>query len=183
MSILFVDGWFGPDPGDWQELWAKTLPDAARLEQEDWERPERKAWVERLDEAIASCRRPPVLIAHSLGCVTVAHWVAAGSGRPVRAALLAAPADVERNHEADIRGFAPIPLSAFPFPTLVVASGNDRWMTPDRARCFADAWGAGLAEAGDVGHLTVGDGYGPWPAGRRLLDDFLAATGSPADDS
>jgi hypothetical protein len=26
MTILFVDGWLGPDPGDWQELWARALP-------------------------------------------------------------------------------------------------------------------------------------------------------------
>jgi uncharacterized protein len=67
MRILFVDGWNGPDPGDWQELWLRELPGATRVEQEDWEMPERQAWVRRLDEAIALCAEPPVLIAHSLG--------------------------------------------------------------------------------------------------------------------
>lgn len=38
----------------------------------------RAAWVARLDETIARCAQPPVLVAHSLGCPTLAHWVAAG---------------------------------------------------------------------------------------------------------
>jgi predicted alpha/beta hydrolase family esterase len=54
MRVLFVDGWYGPDPGDWQELWLSDLPGAARVEQDDWETPERDAWGARLDEAIAA---------------------------------------------------------------------------------------------------------------------------------
>lgn len=174
---MFVDGWFGPEPGDWQELWAHKLPGSFRLEQSDWEQPERHTWVAQLDKAIADCSRPPVLIAHSLGCLTVAHWVAEGAGRPVRAAMLVTPADVEDNPEPAIQGFDPIPRQAFPFPTLVAASSSDRWMTPERARYFADRWGAQFADAGDVGHLTVKGGYGPWPLGERLLDEFLATAG------
>jgi predicted alpha/beta hydrolase family esterase len=173
MTILFVDGWFGPDPGDWQELWARNLPGSVRVEQDDWLRAGRDQWVARLDEAIARCEEAPVLVAHSLGCLTVAHWVADGIQRPVRAALLATPADVEHNVTPEIVGFAPIPRTAFPFPTIVVASQNDHWMTPERALSFATAWGAHLVKAGEVGHLTVGEGYGPWPEGERLLDDLL----------
>ena len=46
MRILFIDGWYGPDPGDWQELWLRSLPDAARVEQDDWETPDTQviAW-------------------------------------------------------------------------------------------------------------------------------------------
>ncbi|MGH3309647.1 MAG: RBBP9/YdeN family alpha/beta hydrolase [Streptomyces sp.] len=176
MSVLFVDGWFGPDDGDWQELWADRLCDAERLTQDDWVRPERQAWVARLDQAIAECPRPPVLIAHSLGCVTVAHWVADGAGRSIRAAMLVTPADVEYNSETEIQGFTPIPRLPFPFPTMVVASSNDRWMAPERARSFADSWCAQFADAGDVGHLTVNEGYGPWPLGEELLEEFLAST-------
>jgi predicted alpha/beta hydrolase family esterase len=81
VSVLFVDGWFGPDPGDWQELWAENLPGSIRVAQADWERPERHSWAARLDQAIAECREPPVLIAHSLGCLTVAAWAAGHGGR------------------------------------------------------------------------------------------------------
>jgi uncharacterized protein len=176
VSVLFVDGWFGPDPGDWQELWAENLPGSIRVAQADWERPERHSWVTRLDQAIAECCEPPVLIAHSLGCLTVAAWAADHGGRPVRAAMLVTPADVERNPEPAIRGFAPIPSQALPFPALVVASGNDQWMTLGRARFFADAWEARFAEAGAVGHMMASEGYGPWPEGEELLAALLDAS-------
>jgi serine hydrolase len=173
MTVLFVDGWLGPDPGDWQELWARKLPGSIRVAQDDWRLAERDRWVARLDEAIARCPEPPVLVAHSLGCLTVAHWVADGPRRPVRAALMVTPADVERRVTAEIVGFDPIPRTPFPFPTIVAASRNDAWMTPERALSFARAWGARLVDAGEVGHLTVDGGYGPWPEGERLLGDLL----------
>ncbi|MEO3827699.1 alpha/beta hydrolase [Actinomadura sp. B10D3] len=173
MTILFVDGWLGPEAGDWQELWARKLPGSVRVEQDDWRFAERDPWIARLDEAIASCAEPPVLVAHSLGCLAVAHWAAKGPERPVRAALMVTPADVERNPTAEIVGFDPIPRRAFPFKTIVVASQNDRWMSPERALSFATSWGARVVDAGEVGHMTVRGGYGPWPEGERFLDDLL----------
>lgn len=169
MSVVFVDGWLGPDPGDWQELWARDLPGSSRVVQDEWVEAERGAWVRRLGEVLARCPEPPVLVAHSLGCITLAHWVAEGAPVRVRAALLATPADVESVREPQIRGFAPIPRARFPFPTVVAASRNDRWMTPERARSFAESWGARFTDAGEVGHLTVGNGFGPWLEGRALL--------------
>jgi uncharacterized protein len=180
MRTLFIDGWYGPDPGDWQELWVRDLPDAARVEQDDWEMPEREAWVERLDEAIARCPEPPLVVAHSLGCLTLAHWVAVGAGHSVRAAMLAAPADVEVNDEPALRSFAPIPRTPFPFPAVVVASRTDPWMTPQRARAFADAWGASFIDGGDVGHLMASGGYGPWPHGREVLAELARRTAGAA---
>lgn len=169
LSVLFVDGWYGPDQGDWQQLWSRELPGSARVAQADWERPDRDAWVARLDAAIAACPEPPVLVGHSLGALTVLHWAAGRPGRAVRAALLVTPADVERRDEPALRGFAPIPVAWLPFPALVVSSDDDWWMTPERARHFAERWGAGYAEAGAVGHLTVADGPGAWPHGLELL--------------
>lgn len=172
-KLLFVDGWHGPDPGDWQELWASRTPGAARVTQDDWDVAAAGAWVARLDETIARYDTPPVLVAHSLGCPTVVWWAAAHPARPVRAAMLVTPADVECNPRPEITGFAPLPQTPLPFPALVVASGSDSWMSPQRAQSFASAWGARYAEAGDVGHLTVAEGYGPWLAGERYLAELL----------
>jgi uncharacterized protein len=177
VGVLFVDGWFGPDPGDWQELWLGDLPEASRVEQADWERPDCRDWVRRLDEAVAKCLEPPLLVAHSLGCLTLAHWVASGARHHVRAAMLAAPADVETHDEPVLRSFAPIPRTPFPFPAVVVASRTDYWMTPQRAQEFATAWGASLVDGGDVGHLMASEGYGPWPLGRKILAELASRAG------
>ncbi|GAB4585545.1 RBBP9/YdeN family alpha/beta hydrolase [Nocardia sp. IFM 10818] len=172
MTVLFVDGWYGPEPQDWQSIWCERLPDAVRVAQDDWDKPRRGAWVARLDEAIGRCRRPPVLVGHSLGCLTIAHWVGAGGNRPVRGALLVTPADVEENPEPEVRGFDPIPRVALPFPSILAASRDDRWMTPGRAASLAASWGARLVDIGAVGHLT--GAHGPWPEGEVLLAELLA---------
>src|SRR3984957_20433562 len=104
IKLLFVDGWHGPDPGDWQELWASRTPGAARVTQDDWDVAEAGAWVARLDETIARYDTPPVLVAHSLGCPTVVRWAAALPAGPVRAGMLVTPADVECNPRPEITG-------------------------------------------------------------------------------
>jgi hypothetical protein len=172
MSVLFVDGWFGPDPGDWQSVWAERLPGSSRVVQDDWERPERDGWVARLDQAVAAQAEPPVLVGHSLGVLTVLHWVAAGAVRPVRGALLVTPADVEEHQEPAIAGFGPIPRERLPFPSILAASANDRWMSPARAEYFAAQWGSECVSIGEVGHLT--GAYGPWPDGEPLLAKLTA---------
>jgi len=42
-----------------------------------------------------------------------------------------------------------------------------------RATQFAQAWGSSLVDAGDAGHLNTVAGYGPWPAGERILVDLV----------
>jgi uncharacterized protein len=54
VTVLFVDGWHGPEPRDWQSVWRERLPVTARVEQDDWDKPVRADWVARLDEAIAT---------------------------------------------------------------------------------------------------------------------------------
>jgi predicted alpha/beta hydrolase family esterase len=113
-----------------------------------------------------------VLVAHSLGCVLVAHWAAARSGS-VAGALLVAPPDIERAGIAALDDFCPVPLKPLPFPSLMISSSDDPWCTPERSRQFADAWRAELVEVGAYGHLNSASGLGDWPAGRELLRQLL----------
>ena len=92
---LIVPGWGGSGPDHWQTHWERELPDASRLEVADWYAPRKDDWLRALDDAIRRAAAPPIVIAHSLGCIAVAHW-AASSRRPLRGALLVAPADLDR---------------------------------------------------------------------------------------
>lgn len=99
IRYLIVPGWQGSPEDHWQTHWQNSLPNSARVEQADWLTPRREDWVAALAEAIAADSTPVILIAHSLGCITVAHWAATAPLqflRQVRGALLVAPADVER---------------------------------------------------------------------------------------
>jgi predicted alpha/beta hydrolase family esterase len=157
----------------WQTLWERSNPGIMRVELPDWYRPNVKAWVEGIDRAVCHCATPPVLVAHSLGCIAVAHWAAVKNGR-LGGALLVAPADVERaGASALIATFAPIPRIRFNFPTILVASSNDPWCTAQRARGFAEQWGSRFVDIGDCGHINVASGFGPWPEGMALLNELL----------
>ena len=170
--FFLVPGLGSSGPDHWQTHFERLNPDFTRVEQRDWERPDRREWVDTLARALAGeALGQVVLVAHSLGCVTVAHW-AGRYGHRIKGALLVAPSDVETAHYAAFptTGFGPMPLRALPFPSKVVASRNDEWVTPARARQFAEAWGSELVDIGNAGHINAASGYGPWPAGLALLE-------------
>lgn len=79
IRYLIVPGWQGSPDNHWQSHWQRTLPNSARVEQHDWLTPQRQDWVQALEQAIAAEPSPVILIAHSLGCITVAHWAAQAS--------------------------------------------------------------------------------------------------------
>jgi predicted alpha/beta hydrolase family esterase len=174
IPILIVPGLGGSGPHHWQTYLERSFPGASRVDQEDWDRPDRDAWTERLIGAVEASPGA-VLVAHSLGCAVVAHVAAVRPDLPVAAALLVAPADVERERDAlaPLRSFAPMPCAPLPFRSIVVASADDPYMTPARARAFADDWGAEFVDAGALGHINVEAGFGPWPDGERMLRNLL----------
>jgi len=179
-SLLLVPGLNGSGPGHWQAAWAATRSRCTMLVQDSWDDPWPARWTARLDQAIAGLPGPVVLVAHSLGCATVAHWAAThdDAGKRVAAALLVAPCDVERpGAPASIARFQPMPRQILPFRSTVVASRNDPYATLGRARGFADSWGSAFVDAGALGHINAAAGLGDWPLGRILLDALLAAAG------
>lgn len=169
--FFIVPGLGSSGPDHWQTYFERQQPDCTRIEQRSWDVPDRAEWVATLEQALAGHDlRQVVLIAHSLGCATVAHW-AGQYGHRIKGALLVAPADVETAHFAAFptTGFGPMPLARLPFASTVVMSQNDEWVTPARAQQFATAWGSELIDAGEAGHLNTASGYGDWPAGLALL--------------
>ena len=172
--VFIVPGLGNSGPDHWQTHFERTNPDFTRIEQREWNTPDRTEWVETLEQALAGeDLSRVVLVAHSLGCATVAHW-AAQYGHCIKGALLVAPSDVETAHYAAFptTGFGPMPLQRLPFPSKLVMSQNDEWTTPARARQFAEAWGSELVDIGEAGHINVASGYGPWPAGLELLAEW-----------
>jgi len=180
LHVLVLPGWQNSGPQHWQSRWEAIYGDV-RVEQSDWMHPLRGDWMMRLDEAIGELEAreasPQVaLVAHSLGCQLVAAWAAhSRKTARVRAALLVAPPDVERDEvRAALHSFAPIVRERLPFPSLAVISTDDPFCALDRARTMATDWGAQVLELRQRGHLNSDSGLGDWPEGRQLLADLLA---------
>ncbi|PJE40154.1 MAG: alpha/beta hydrolase [Pseudomonas sp.] len=173
IRYLIVPGWQGSADEHWQSHWQRSLPNSARVEQADWLNPKREDWVAELQRSIASDPRPTILIAHSLGCITVAHWAAHApveSLRRVRAALLVAPADVERaNCPPALQNFAPTPQHSLPFPSQLVGSDNDTAASAARAIEMARDWGSDVAILSGAGHINVKSGHQRWEQGFAYL--------------
>ena len=173
IRYLIVPGWQGSSDDHWQSHWQRNLPNSARVEQDDWLTPRREDWVAALDRAVNASADPVILIAHSLGCVTVAHWSAHASLvslRKVRGALLVAPADVERPAcSPALRNFAPIPKHLLPFPSQVVGSDNDPAASAPRALQLARDWGAEAGILAGAGHINVKSGHRRWEQGFAYL--------------
>lgn len=172
-NVLTVTGLWDSGPQHWQTLWEARHRDWVRVPHRDFNTPERDEWVAELDAAIAQCEGPPLLVAHSLGCSTVAHWARSGSALRIAGAFLVAPADIDADsYPVAKNGFAPVPMERLPFPSFVVASADDPIVTLARARAFAEAWGSGYADVGNRGHLNGDSALGDWEEGYGLLQEF-----------
>ena len=173
IRYLIVPGWQGSPDDHWQTHWQNSLPNSVRVEQADWLKPRLEDWVGELQRTIAAHSSPVILIAHSLGCITVAHWAQLAplaSLRQVHGALLVAPADVERpNCPPALRNFAPIPNRLLPFATQVVSSDNDPAVSSQRALEMARHWGAEAGFLSQAGHINVKSGHQRWEQGFAYL--------------
>ena len=166
--LLIQPGWQDSGPEHWQSHWQQRLG-ARRVHNRDWHAPQLEEWLAGLHAGLEACGRPAVVIAHSLGCITVAHYARRHPER-IAAALLVAPADVERSAvPAALAGFGPIPRAPLPFPVVVVASSNDPYCLPVRAAALAAAWQAPVEWLSGAGHINAGSGLGGWQEGERYL--------------
>lgn len=179
ITTCILPGLGNSGPDHWQSHWERRDASCERIIQSEWDAPHCKDWVARLDQAVAQHTPPLVLVAHSSACALVVHWASSAPAsllRRVHGALLVAPSDPDNpNYPPDAVGFGPVPLSLLPFPSIVVASSDDRYVDPERARQYAEAWGSRFVLLQTAGHINAAAGFGPWPEGYALLDSLRTA--------
>lgn len=170
-NYLLLPGLGNSGPEHWQSRFERISENFHRIQQVNWEEPVCADWVANVDAAVMQYDPATVvLVAHSLGCLTVAHW-AAKYPREIKGALLVAPSDpaTEAYRAFKSEGFTPVPTGKLPFRTIVVASEDDPWVSLERAGEFAKNWGAELVNIGPAGHISSADGYGHWSEGWELV--------------
>ena len=168
-----LPGWHNSGPDHWQSRWQNTHG-FARVEQHNWDFPLRGDWMMQLEEAVLA-NPDAVLVAHSLGCVLVVAWAAHSKNvHRVSAALLVAPADVERPEmQHMLHSWSPIVRQRLPFKSTLASSRNDPYCSLLRASALAQAWGSRLVDCGMSGHINTDSRLGDWPEGFALLQDLL----------
>ncbi|HEV7704735.1 MAG TPA: alpha/beta fold hydrolase [Gemmatimonadaceae bacterium] len=170
--VLILPGLYDSGPDHWQSYWERSLPDVVRVTQRDWDTPDRVEWVATLERAVTEHGSDVVLVGHSTGCALIAFW-AASTARAVRGALIVGPSDTEAaSYPRGPTGWTPMPMERLPFPSIVVASTDDEYVTIARAQHFANAWGSAFVNIGPAGHINSASGLGEWPLGRELLAEL-----------
>lgn len=165
-TTLIVPGLNDSPPGHWQAWLEEILPDTRRVSQPDWGLPDLDSWSAHVAAAIDACSAPPVIVAHSFGVLAAVRAIQK-TPRAAAAALLVAPAD------PDTFGYAKLlPRFPLPFRCSLVASRTDPWMTFESASTWADRWDAKLIDHGNVAHINIDSGHGPWPAGLRFYREL-----------
>lgn len=171
-KYFIIPGLGNSDADHWQTHFEKSSKDFIRINQQEWDSPKCSDWIENIDNVLSNYDLSNVvLIGHSLGCATIAHW-ADKYNRIIKGAMFVAPSDVEApkyTNSFPASGFAPMPLNKLNFKTIVVASENDEWVTLERAKFFAKCWGSEFISIGNAGHINVVAGYGKWDKGLEIL--------------
>ena len=175
--VLIIPGLNDSGPDHWQTRWTRILPNACRVELGMWDDPHRNTWVNKLNLAIHRANAPVVLVAHSLGCATVAWWAEyerPGPDSAVVGALLVAPPDLDRpGLDPRLARFSACPRRELAFPSILVASRTDPYCTQRTGMATARDWGSRFFDAGDAGHINAESALGDWPAGQGLLGQMV----------
>jgi len=171
--LLILPGRNNSGPQHWQTLWQARRPDALRLEPSNWSEPELGDWMLALELAMKASPAPPMLVAHSMGCLLSICWASQHHAKfPIAGMFLVAPPNY--NREGFPASFSKVPQTPVPYPTLVISSTNDPYCPIDVAKKLAASWKAGFVSVGERGHIATEPGNGSWDEGWHLLKAFAA---------
>lgn len=172
--FIILPGSGGSGPAHWQSRWESANPSMRRFRPSSWDLPDFTDWLAALEAAVIAAAEPPVLVAHSLSCLLIAHWQKI-SQRPVKAALLVGvPDPASAVFPGYGMAFAKIPQGRLRFPSLVVTSTDDPYGSAEYAEVRAKQWGGRLAVIGPFGHINADSGLGDWPEGLVLLEGLVS---------
>ena len=177
IHTVIVPGVGGSEHDHWQSWLQRQLKSCSRVQQQDWNKPILHEWVEQFIKKVQSIQEPIQIVAHSFGCLTT---VAALAQHPelnqnIKNLVLVAPANPARFGDA---GFARESQNDYQqyfhqvklqVPTQMIISENDPWLNFQDALQLAKAWKIRPKNLGQVGHINVASGFGPFPE----IYDFL----------
>lgn len=177
IHTVIVPGVGGSEHDHWQSWLQRQLKSCSRVQQQDWNKPRLHEWIEQFIKTVQSIQEPIQIVAHSFGCLTT---VAALAQHPelnqnIKNLVLVAPANPARFGDA---GFARDSQNDYQqyfhqlklqVPTQMIISENDPWLNFQDALQLAKAWKIRPKNLGQVGHINVASGFGPFPE----IYDFL----------
>lgn len=175
IQLIMIPGLGGSGESHWQTLWEKEDASIVRVEQADWDNPICQIWVDQLEKTLLLFPdKPMVLIAHSLGCVTLVHAYKQNKLKNVVGAFLVAMPDVlQADFPKECLNFSPLPNVRFDFPSIMIASSNDSYSQLSVLEDSSLKLGCLFINIGNRGHIGTAANLGFWEEGKSLFLDFL----------
>ena len=181
IHTVIVPGVGGSEHDHWQSWLQRQLKSCSRVQQQDWNNPVLHEWIEQFVKTVQAIQEPIQIVAHSFGCLTT---VAALAQHPelnqnIKNLVLVAPANPARFGDA---GFARESQNDYQqyfhqlklqVPTQMIISENDPWLNFQDALQLAKAWKIRPKNLGQVGHINVASGFGPFP---EIYDFLISAS-------
>lgn len=184
--FLVVHGWQNHRPaGHWQRWLTETLRAAGEQvlypQLPDADRPSLATWRAVLRDELAMLGDGErIVICHSLGCLLwLRHAQDATAGDAVDRVLLVCPPS-RSTLPPWLAAFSDGPLDAAAVQRSarhgveLVCTDADPWCPEGAAELYGRALGLSVHVVEGAGHLSLDEGYGPWPAVHRwALDGVL----------
>lgn len=170
--FVTIPGYGGSGDDHWQTHWESALPKASRIVPASWDKPQLPDWFNALDEVVKAQTAPPVLVAHSLGCLLVMNYLHTSKTNIAGVFMVCVPdpagAQFPRSDAAD---FLALNKGELRCPSLIVSSDNDPYACNQFSTDIATSWGSGLIRVGEKEHISD---VATWEQGFLLLQAFCA---------
>lgn len=171
VHTVIVPGVGGSEYAHWQSWLQRQLISCSRVEQQDWALPILEKWVEQFVRTVQPIQEPIQIVAHSFGCLTTVAALAQHPefNKKIRNLVLVAPANPARFGDEGFSRHSKNDYQAYfhglklNVPTTLIISENDPWLSFTDAQTLAKAWEIQPVNLGQVGHINVASGFGPFP--------------------
>ncbi|UOO81047.1 alpha/beta hydrolase [Uruburuella testudinis] len=184
--VFIVHGYEGSPNGNWFDwLSAKVREhgaEASALHMPDPGHPSAPAWQHKLDQHIGAPAGNTFLVGHSLGCITLLHFLSRHRPEKIGGLVLAAgfaatlpPLPVLDDY---IRASAPDfeALINIDMPVHCLISDNDTHVPPPLSEQMAAKLGSPVSWIANGGHLMASDGFTALPPVWEALMPMLAVS-------
>ncbi len=134
----------------------------------DTDRPTLAAWTEAIRAELALMRGEKVVVCHSLACAAWLHLAATDAAPADRVLLVSPPGPAAYEWEV-IAGFTTVGLDLAELqlakePARLACSDDDPYCVEGAAEHYGRPLGCDVDVIPGAGHISVDEGYGPWPS-------------------
>jgi uncharacterized protein len=184
--ILIIHGYEGSSEGHFQHWLAGVLrEEGAKVSFPDLPSPTAPVldeWVSAIADVIAARDEAVTIVAHSLGCWAVDHYIARRGTLGIHAVLMVAPPSPYSLFEP-IQGFLPPPRATASWApiaatSLILGSDDDAYADEDEFIELSTQLGVPHRILQGAGHINADAGFGPFPLALTWLRD-VGAVGAP----